>query len=110
MPDIQMVSVIAAVLCCASFVPDAARAIVHKDVAGINLVMYGMFVAGVTCWFVYGLVTAQPSLAVANGITMVLSGVTLATKVRVDVLPKRYEGQDGTCEAIADDTTAPEHV
>lgn len=110
MPDIQMVSVIAAVLCCASFVPDTARAIIHKDVAGINLIMYGMFVAGVTCWFVYGLVTKQPSLAVANGITMALSGITLATKVRVDVLPKRHEGRGEACEVIADEATEPEHV
>lgn len=83
-----MLGTIAATLTTIAFLPGAVKAVIKKDVAGINLPMYAMLTVGVGLWTVYGIMTGQISIIVANGITFVFDVLTLGVKVRQDILPR----------------------
>lgn len=85
--DFSMLGNIAAVLTTVSFVPDAVKVVRTKDVSGINPIMYTLFVSGVALWLVYGILTNQPSLYGANGVTFFFSSITLFYKLKLDVIP-----------------------
>ena len=44
--------------------------------------MYAMFTGGVTLWGIYGVMTMQWSIIIANAITVVLAAIILVMKVR----------------------------
>ena len=44
--------------------------------------MYSMFTAGVTFWGIYGVMTMQWSIIIANAVTVVLASIILGMKVR----------------------------
>ena len=73
---------LAAVLTTASFLPQAWHTFRTKDVSGISLGMYSVFVIGVACWLVYGLLLQAWPIVVANGITLSLASAILLMKLR----------------------------
>ena len=72
----------AAVLTTASFVPQVVHTLRTKDVSGISLSMYGVFVVGVALWLVYGLLLDAWPIVIANAITVSLATCILAMKLR----------------------------
>jgi MtN3 and saliva related transmembrane protein len=44
--------------------------------------MYALFTMGISCWGVYGLLTRDGPLIVANAITLVPAGLILERKLR----------------------------
>jgi MtN3 and saliva related transmembrane protein len=78
----------AAVLTTASFFPQAVHVLRTRDTRAISLAMYTLFTAGISLWGIYGLMTMQWSIILANGITTVLAALILSLKVR-DVLAVR---------------------
>lgn len=96
-----MLGTIAAILTTIAFLPGALKAVIKKDVAGINLPMYLMLTIGVGMWTVYGFMTGQVSIIVANGITFVFDVLTLAVKVRQDVLPRLTGSRTTDARALA---------
>ena len=44
-----------------------------RETAAISLAMYSMFTGGVTLWGIYGVMTMQWSIIIANGVTVVLA-------------------------------------
>ena len=72
----------AATLTTASFVPQAWYTFRTRDVRGISLGMYLIFVAGVSLWLAYGVLTAAWPIVIANAITLALAGVILGMKLR----------------------------
>ena len=72
----------AAVLTTASFVPQVVHTLRTKDVSGISLSMYGVFVVGVALWLVYGLLLDAWPIVIANAITVTLATCILAMKLR----------------------------
>jgi MtN3 and saliva related transmembrane protein len=84
----DIIGSIAAVLTTASFFPQAAHVLRTRDTRAISLVMYTMFTAGITLWGIYGFMTLQWSILIANSITLVLALLILSMKVR-DVLAAR---------------------
>jgi MtN3 and saliva related transmembrane protein len=84
----DIIGSIAAVLTTASFFPQAAHVLRTRDTRAISLVMYTMFTAGITLWGIYGVMTVQWSITIANGVTLVLALLILSMKVR-DVLAAR---------------------
>ena len=74
---------IAAVLTTVSFVPQVVKVLRERQTAGISLGMYALFTVGVALWMVYGLLIHSPPVWLANGITLVLAGVVLVTKIRL---------------------------
>lgn len=77
----EVIGTIAAVLTTSSFLPQAIKVVRTRDTGAISLVMYVLFTAGVSMWGVYGLMTAQWSIIIANGITVVLAAIILSMKV-----------------------------
>jgi len=72
----------AAVLTTASFFPQALHVLRTRDTAAISLTMYSLFTVGISLWGIYGLMTMQWSIIIANGITLVLAALILSLKVR----------------------------
>lgn len=77
----EVIGTIAAVLTTSSFLPQAIKVVRTRDTGAISLVMYVLFTAGVSLWGVYGLMTSQWSIIIANGITVVLAAIILSMKV-----------------------------
>ncbi len=72
----------AAVLTTASFVPQVVHTLRTKDVSGISLSMYSVFVVGVGLWLVYGLLLDAWPVVISNAITLSLAMCILAMKLR----------------------------
>ncbi len=75
---------VAAALTTLSFVPQALLTLRTRNVAGISLGMYGAFTGGVALWLVYGVLSGQWPVIVANALTLVLASVILALKIVVE--------------------------
>ena len=82
MPLAEIIGGVAAALTTASFLPQAIKVLRTRETEAISLAMYSMFTMGVTLWGVYGLMTMQWSIIVANAITIVLASVILVMKLR----------------------------
>ena len=72
---------IAAVLTTASFVPQVLMTLKTRDVSGISLGMYSMFVVGIFCWIIYGFILWSWPMIIANIITFALSLMVLIMKI-----------------------------
>ena len=75
---------IAAAFTTLSFLPQAIKVIKTKNTSGISFSMYLMFTIGVFLWFIYGIVTNQLAVSLANGITLIFAIIIL--KYTVDDL------------------------
>ena len=65
-----------------SFMPQAIKTIQTKDTSGISLSMYGLFTLGTLLWLLYGLLSSNIPVSVANGITLVFATTILIYKIR----------------------------
>jgi MtN3 and saliva related transmembrane protein len=63
-------------------VPQALHTFRSRDVSGISLGMYSVFVAGSVLWLTYGVLLAAPPVIVANAITLGLALGILYMKLR----------------------------
>jgi MtN3 and saliva related transmembrane protein len=88
MSPADIIGSVAAILTTSSFLPQAAHVLRTRDTRAISLTMYAMFTVGITLWGIYGLLTLQWSIIIANGITLCLAALILIMKVR-DVLSER---------------------
>lgn len=79
---ITALGLLAALLTTAAFLPQVLHTLATRDTRGISLRMYVMFVAGVLLWLLYGLLTRDLPLIVANAVTLVLAGTILYLKLR----------------------------
>lgn len=78
----------AAILTTSSFLPQAIKVVRTRDTEAISLTMYVLFTAGITLWGIYGLMTWQWSIIIANGVTVVLAAIILVLKIG-DVAQRR---------------------
>lgn len=78
----RIVGLIAATLTTVSFVPQLVRSLRTRDTRSISLGMYMLFTLGVALWLVYGLLIHDLPVTLANGVTLVLTLVVLALKLR----------------------------
>jgi MtN3 and saliva related transmembrane protein len=72
----------AAILTTSSFVPQVVHTVRTKDVSGISLSMYSVFVVGVALWLAYGLLLEAWPVVIANAITLTLATCILVMKLR----------------------------
>ena len=56
-----------------SFVPQVWKILKSKNADGISLPMYSIFTVGVTLWMIYGFITKDLAVFLANAITFVLA-------------------------------------
>lgn len=73
---------VAAFLTTGSFLPQVIHALRTRDLSGISLSMYLMFVSGVACWVGYGFVLGSLPVIVCNIVTLLLASIILGLKVR----------------------------
>lgn len=78
----EYIGYIAAILTTVSFLPQVIHTIRIKDTTSISLSMYTMFIVGTACWLAYGIVLDSIPIIVANGITVALSGIVFAIKLK----------------------------
>ena len=83
----ELIGFIAAVLTTASFIPQAWQTFRSRDVSGISLGMYALFTTGVAAWLVYGVVTANLPVTIANAVTLALALAVLVMKLRYGSKP-----------------------
>jgi MtN3 and saliva related transmembrane protein len=81
MTSLDILGLFAAALTSLSFIPQALKALRTRDTAGISLWMYGLFVIGVGCWLVWGVLQRQMPVVVANGLTFVFAALILGLKL-----------------------------
>lgn len=72
----------AAALTTLSFFPQAVQTVRSGDTRAISLPMYLLFTLGITLWGLYGLITSDGPLVVANAITLIPSLTVLERKLR----------------------------
>lgn len=89
----EMIGAAAAILTTLSFIPQAVKVVRTRETEAISLTMYALFTTGVMLWGIYGLMTWQWSIIIANGITVVLAATILALKIQ-DVLRRRGTAQN----------------
>jgi len=71
---IEIIGFLAASLTTVSFLPQALRVIRTQSTSDLSLLMYTLFIIGVSLWLVYGILLDNLVIIVANAITLVLSG------------------------------------
>ena len=81
-PPVRLLGYLAAVLTTSSFFPQALKTLRSGDTSGISLGMYTLFTVGIATWALYGLLTADGPVLVANLITLVPTGVILERKLQ----------------------------
>lgn len=88
MSNIDILGLFSAVLTSASFVPQVIKTVRSKDTTSISLFMYTMFVTGVGCWLVWGVLVDQVPVIVANVVTFILAAVILGMKLYSVIVKK----------------------
>ncbi len=76
------VGYVAASLTTASFLPQVLTALKSSDLSSISFLMYVMFVTGICCWLIYGVLLEDGPLIAANVVTLMLSSSVLYLKIR----------------------------
>ena len=81
MIDSSAIGFVAAVSTTLSFVPQVLQSYRSRDVSGISLGMYSIFTFGVGLWLLYGIMTEDWPVIIANALTFVLALSILALKL-----------------------------
>lgn len=66
-----------------SFVPQAVKIIRQRQTAGLSLLMYSILTTGIALWLVYGIISRDLPICVANGVTLVLAVTILGMKIKL---------------------------
>jgi len=82
MDKIINIAIVAACCTTISFLPQAIKTIRTKDTSGISAIMYGFFTFGTFMWLVYGILTDNMPITIANAITLMLAAIILYYKLR----------------------------
>ena len=88
-PSIAVLGYLAASLTTVSFIPQVVKTLRTGDTSGISLRMYALFTGGIALWGLYGLLTGDGPLIVANAITLVSAGLILDRKWRAYCAERR---------------------
>lgn len=79
---ITLIGLLAAANTTASFIPQAIKTIKTKDTSAISLAMYTVFTIGTFLWLLYGLLSSNLPVTVANSITLIFASIILFYKIR----------------------------
>lgn len=82
MNPVTVLGLSAAFCTTASFLPQAIKTIQTKNTTGISLSMYSLFAFGTLLWFLYGLVSYNIPVLIANGITFIFAAIILVYKIK----------------------------
>ena len=92
---IDSLGYIAATMTTLSFLPQLIRVIKLRSARDISLIMFLVFTVGTVFWLLYGLLSRSAPVAIANGVTLLLSASILFLKLRFDRRATRENQPDG---------------
>jgi MtN3 and saliva related transmembrane protein len=81
---IDLIGYLAATCTTLSFLPQLIRVLRLRSARDISLGMFLIFSIGTALWLTYGLLAPSKPVALANGVTLVLSVTILILKLRFD--------------------------
>jgi len=93
--EIDLIGYVAATMTTVSFLPQLIRVIKLRSARDISLGMFLIFTVGTTFWLIYGLLSRSLPVAIANGVTLVLSASILYLKLRFDEQATKAEQPKG---------------
>lgn len=79
---ITALGLLAGVLTTLSFLPQLLKAWKSRSTHDISVGMFALLAAGVVLWIVYGVLTRDVPVIVANSVTLLFVGLILALKLR----------------------------
>lgn len=79
---VTVLGLVAGTLTTLSFLPQLIKAWKSRSTHDISIGMFSMLAVGVLLWLIYGLVTADIPVIVANAITLVFVALIVALKLR----------------------------
>lgn len=82
MSSLTIFGLVAAFLTTIAFLPQVLRTWRSRSTKDISLVMFVVYVTGIVCWLIYGILLDDIPLIASNSVTLVLSGTILALKLR----------------------------
>lgn len=71
-----------------SFIPQVVLVLKTKSTKDISLMMYSVFVFGISLWLLYGILSGALPVIIPNLITFVLAGSILFMKVKNEIIQK----------------------
>lgn len=74
----------AAILTTIAFVPQVIKVLRTRSTRDVSSGIYALFTTGVALWFCYGVMIGSWPVIVANAVTLVLAGLVLVMKIRMD--------------------------
>jgi MtN3 and saliva related transmembrane protein len=77
----ETIGYVAALLTSVAFLPQVIHVWTTRSGRDISFAMYAVFIAGVSCWLIYGLLLEAWPVVVANAVTLVLASTVLALKL-----------------------------
>jgi MtN3 and saliva related transmembrane protein len=80
--SLELLGFVAAVLTTLCWLPQALRTLRTKDTKSLSLVTQGILVLGIGLWLIYGLMTGNGPIILANGCSFVLVAAILVMKLR----------------------------
>jgi len=93
--SVDWIGLLAGALTTIAFVPQAVKIWVTKSADDVSYLMFGIFSVGIVLWLAYGIALGAMPIIVANVVTLVLSVLVIALKVR-------YSGRRGGRDQEAD--------
>jgi MtN3 and saliva related transmembrane protein len=80
--SVDWVGLLAGALTTIAFVPQAVKIWMTKSADDVSYLMFGIFSVGIVLWLAYGIALGAMPIIVANVVTLVLSVLVIALKVR----------------------------
>lgn len=82
MDPVELIGFIAGILTTSSFVPQLLK--IHRDRSAkeVSIIMYIIISAGIFLWLVYGLEIGSMPIIGANGVSLTLTILIIAGKIR----------------------------
>ena len=77
-----ILGIMAGTLTTISFIPQVIKIYKIKDARDLSITTFCMFSCGVFLWLIYGIVTSEWPIILANGITLVLILLIIGMKIR----------------------------
>ncbi len=85
---VDWIGLLAGTLTTIAFVPQVVKIWLTKSADDVSYLMFGIFSVGIVLWLAYGIALGAMPIIVANIVTLVLSLMVIALKVRFARRPK----------------------
>ena len=79
---VTILGLVAGTLTTLSFLPQLLKAWKSRSTHDISIGMFSLLAVGITLWIVYGVVTSDLPVVVANAVSLVFVGLILTLKLR----------------------------